>query len=400
MKIGLVTDFYYPWIGGPSACVKNLCRGLHDRGHDVSLLAPSPRGDSYVEMDGPIELTRARTAPVPVGFELRCAVRPLSDTSRWIDRIRPDVVHIHHPFPLSAAALFCARRRDIPVVATNHTVPECSLWGLRGSPRLYRGAETAFTWWLLQLLNRCEAVATPTPSAARAIRLLGFGGHVEPISNGVDTRRFSLEQAGSDLKSRLGLDDRPVVLYTGRLDAEKRMDLWLSAAAALANEIDVQFLIGGKGTDRGRVERLTFDLGIADRVKFFGYLDDAEYPDVYRLAEVFFITSEVELQSICTLEAVASGLPVVAVRAGALPELVRHQQNGYLVEPGDWWDAARRLADVLVDAPKRRKMAAQSRAIAGQHDVTLTIDKYERFLQGALVRKLSEGIGEPAATAR
>jgi glycosyltransferase involved in cell wall biosynthesis len=105
------------------------------------------------------------------------------------------------------------------------------------------------------------------------------------------------------------------------------------------------------------------DRGLGGRLRFVGYLPDHTLPDLYRLASVYFITSPVELQSISTLEAMATGLPVVAVRAGALPELVHDGRNGHVVEPGDCRAAAVRLQEILTDAAKRGKMASESRAL-------------------------------------
>lgn len=383
MKIGLVTDFYYPWIGGPSGVVKNLGQGLAARGHSVSVLAPSPDGPSSVQLEEGLEVTRVRTVPAPVGYNLRTTIVPRREVSDWLDDRQPDVVHIHHPFSLSATALFLARKKGIRVVGTNHTIPECSLWGIRNIKPVYRAADAGFSWWLLQVLNRCDKVATPTRTAATALHNLGFTREVVPISNGIDAHRFSPGNPTSNLREQLGLDERPVILYTGRLDAEKQMDVWLRAAAELLQSCDVQLLVGGQGADRERLEGLAKELGLQNRVIFFGYLPEDQLPDVYRIADVYFIASPVELQSITGLEAIASGLPMVGVRAGALPELIEHGNNGYLVEPGDWKAAAQALRQILDDSGQIEKMGMRSREMALEHDLRLSIDKYDEFLSAS-----------------
>jgi 1,2-diacylglycerol 3-alpha-glucosyltransferase len=383
VKIGLVTDFYHPWIGGPSILVCHLGHGLAARGHSVSLLAPSPSGQPYRELDGSMAVTRARTMPSPFGFNLRVHPPVGGAVERWLDDARPDVVHVHHPFPLSARAVFAARRRGIPVVATNHTVPECSLWGIRQYRPLYGVAQAAFGWWLIYLLNRCTRVATPTRTAADALSRLGFLGEIVPISNGVDIQRFSPGPPDMALRRRLGLDDRPVVLYTGRLDAEKQMDVWLDAAALVLRHGEAQFVVGGRGTDAERLMERMRRLGIEQAVHFIGYLPDDEYPTIYRLADVYFITSPVELQSITTLEAVSSGLPVVGVRAQALPELVHDDWNGYCVQPGNAIEAAGQLTRLLSDATARAGMGRRSREIALGHNLEESVAAYETLLHDA-----------------
>lgn len=380
MKIGLVTDFYYPWIGGPATFIRNLGHGLAARGHSVSLLGPSAEGAVRMERDGPMDVHRARTRPVPFGYQLRISSSPLVDAMNWLDRVRPDVVHIHHPFPLSVSAAWLARRRDIPIVATNHTIPECSLWGLRSIPVMYPAISRSFERWIVAVLKRCDCVSTPTETAAGLLHAMGFPNPVVSISNGVDNHRFKPGDRPRGLAAKLGLDSRPVVLYAGRLDSEKQMDVWLQAAALLSGRIDVQFLVGGQGSERIRLEALVRHLSLEGRLHFFGYLNEEEYPLVYRLADVFCITSEVELQSIATLEAISSGLPVVGVRAAALPELIHDGRNGFLADPGDSEILAQRLYHVLSDAPLRREMGFRSRIIAEQHELIKTIEAYELLL--------------------
>jgi len=397
VRLGFVTDLYYPWIGGPSILVRTLAQALARAGHSVSLLAPSPDGHPRVEAEGAVGVTRVRTVASPFGHNLRFAALPRQSVSRWLDETQPDVVHVHHPFPLSAAAVLAARRRGIPVAATNHTVPECTLWGIRGISPLYRPAYSAFALWLRWMLSRCDAVVTPTATAVESLRRLGYRGDVGTISNGVDCNRFSPGPPDPGLRDALNLDARPVVLYTGRLDADKDMQTWLRAAALLCRTVDAQFVVGGNGTDRSRLESLSRELGLDGRVRFIGYLPEESFPRVYRLADVYCITSPVELQSITTLEAIASGLPVAAARAGALPELVSDGQNGFLFEPGDSGCAARAMALLLQNEERRRSMSLNSRAIALRHEVTRTIAAYEKFL--AMTSRMRRGAAGERAPA-
>jgi glycosyltransferase involved in cell wall biosynthesis len=380
VKIGIVTDFYYPWIGGPSTVIRNLGHGLAARGHSVSLLAPSPEGPQEDEHDGPMAVHRARTLPVPFGYNLRAAANPIATAHEWVERTRPDVVHVHHPFPLSAAAIKAAKAMGIPVAATNHTIPECSLWGMRNLGVGYTLACTLFGAWILQLLNRCDAVATPTETAAAALREIGFRRAIRSISNGIDIERFHPRPPSDELRTRLGLDDRPVVLYTGRLDAEKEMDVWLRAAAIVARSMNVQFLVGGNGSDRIALEAMSLELGLRDHVRFGGYLSDDDFPRVYNLAAVYCITSRVELQSISTLEAIASGLPVAGVDGGALPELIHDGENGALCPPGDERALAEALFRMLADEGNRARMGQRSRETAISHALEATVSAYEEFL--------------------
>ncbi|MGH2444248.1 MAG: glycosyltransferase, partial [Chloroflexota bacterium] len=369
MKIGIVTDFYYPWIGGPAALIRALGQGLSLRSHQIELLAPSPSGEPCREHEGSVRITRAATVASPVGHNLRMCVRPIRAARRWLDDVQPDVLHVHHPFPLSAAVILEARRRRIPVIATNHTIPACSLWGIRRFTALHRTLEWAFGSWIVWLLGKCQSVITPTATAADLLRQLGFTGAIEVISNGIDFDRFRAGRRNSALRQRLMLDSRPVVLYTGRLDAEKQMDVWLRAAAHLRQSYDAQFIVGGEGGDRSRLEQLARDLDLTPSTRFIGYLPSNDLPDLYALADVYFITSPVELQSISTLEALAAGLPVVGVRSGALPELILHGENGYCAAPGDAKGLAHHLLEILQDAAGQCRMRECSSNVAAGHQL-------------------------------
>jgi glycosyltransferase involved in cell wall biosynthesis len=186
------------------------------------------------------------------------------------------------------------------------------------------------------------------------------------------------------MAARLGLPTKPTVLYAGRLDADKCMDVWLRAVPRVLRQVDAHFIVGGNGNERGRLERLAVDLGVADAVTFTGFLGDAEYPRLFSLADVFAITSPAELQSVVTLEAAASGLPIVAARAGALPELVEDGVNGWLTVPGDPRSFADAIVDVLTRPTVRQSMRQASRDVAQKHDLDATISQYEDVYRGVI----------------
>ncbi len=372
MRILEATDFYYPWIAGPAPFIQNLSSGLAGLGHDVSIVCPSPSGVPYEEQGNP-EMHRVRTWPIPIGYQLRAGL-PALDLTRYFRRWQPDIVHVHHPFPISLSAISLARLLRIPVVATNHTIPECSLYGLRSS-RWYGAAHAMFAFYMRQVLHQANTVTTPTATAADMLRRIGFDRKIVPISNGVDTARFHPRPNGHQDPAE------PIVLYTGRLDAEKDMDTLIRAIPYVLEHLKARFQIGGQGADRPRLEQLARDTGVAHAVSFTGFVTEQELPTVYQKASIYAIPSPVELQSISTLEAMASGLPVVAVDAGALPELVRPGVNGYLAARGDERAFAAHIVDLIADQHGRRMMGAASRTIAQEHSVKHMVHAYHAIFR-------------------
>jgi 1,2-diacylglycerol 3-alpha-glucosyltransferase len=383
MRIIEATDFYFPWIAGPSQVVADLTNGLLNRGHEVVIAAPSPTGRPYSETAVP-HVHRVGTVPVPFGYNVRAGA-PFVALPRLVRTFKPDIIHIHHPFPISVAALMVGRVAGIPVVATNHTIPECVLYGLR-SNRLGPIVNAALWAEIRLVLRTSRAVVTPTHTAADLLARAGFKGDVAVISNGIDTDRFSpcVETRGSET---------PIVLYTGRLDAEKELDVLIEAIPRVLTRCDAHFRIGGEGVQLPGLKARVRLLGLEGRVSFSGYVPADELPAVYKSADVFVMTSPVELQSITTLEAVASGLPIVAVKAGALPELVDPNKNGRLVAPGDSVALAEALIELLRDQPLRRKMGEASRQSAMKHALPDTVSKYEDLFQRMIGERNSGDLG-------
>lgn len=385
MRIAIATDFHSPWVGGPATFIDSFCAYLAGTAHDVVVLAPSPTGPPSRLENGNLTLIRLPTVPAPTGYGLRVTVR-LDAVRAAIAAARPDVLQVHHPFPLSYAAIRSARALNIPSLAVNHTIPECSLFGLRDRRLLYPIASGAFAAYLTWLLRQADAVCTPTRTAADLLRALGYRRPVAVISNGIDTQRFAPSPDRAAARRALGLPDRPLILYTGRLDPEKDMATWLRAAAQAVAGTDSHLVVGGEGTVRPDLERLACDLGIAGRVTFPGYLPAERLPLLYQAADIYCMTSAVELQSISTLEAMASGLPVVAANAGALPELVVEGKTGVLAPPGDVPAFAAALRRLLLAPDLRHTMGRAGRCRAEGHSMAAVAGRHEALLRAVSLR--------------
>jgi len=387
VRIAIAADFVSPWVGGPATFIDNFRAYLSGAGHRVEVIAPSLTGWPSIEETPAGVVRRVPTLPVPFGYRLRVSYRP--DAVRAaLKAARPDVLQVHHPFPLGVSALRGARSLSIPVVAVNHTIPECSLYGIRNRV-VYPFALGLFRRYLIWFLEQATKVSTPTETAARLLRGMAFKGAVTVISNGIDTARFTPATDKQVARAALGLPEKPILLYTGRLDAEKDMNTWLRAAARIPASLDTHLVVGGEGTDRPRLERLAADLGLTGRITFPGYLPARDLPLLYQAADAYCITSAVELQSITTLEAAASGLPVIAARVGALPELVEDGITGYLAGQGDVEGFARGMTRVLADPDAGRAMGLAGRARAERHALSMVGRAHESLLASVVNERLA-----------
>jgi glycosyltransferase involved in cell wall biosynthesis len=188
----------------------------------------------------------------------------------------------------------------------------------------------------------------------------------------VDLTRFHPAVDGTGFRRARALTAAPTLLHVGRLLPDDHVDELIEAVAVLRTQRNVQLLVVGDGPERARLEALAKARGVKESVTFSGVLPNADLPQAYAAADLFCISATGTFQSAATLEAMASGLPVVAVDAGALTHLVHHGENGLLYLRGNVEDLAVRLMTLLNDPTASRRMGQRSRGIAAKHDASFT----------------------------
>jgi glycosyltransferase involved in cell wall biosynthesis len=235
---------------------------------------------------------------------------------------------------------------------------------------------------MLVTYNRLRLVTTPTETAARILRGQKIRVPVLPVSCGVDTHVFvplpGYDQSAARVE--FGLDPhKTLFLYVGRHDGEKRIDLLLRGLALLREQgrSDLQLALAGQGAAKASLQALSRELGLEDRVHFLGYVATQQLPGLYLAADIFAMPSPEELQSIATLEAMASGKPILAADARALPELIAQGVNGRLFVPGSVESAAAGMAALADSRAVWGRMGAASRSRAVAHSLENTITRYE-----------------------
>jgi glycosyltransferase involved in cell wall biosynthesis len=228
--------------------------------------------------------------------------------------------------------------------------------------------------------GRAAAVTTPTRRAAQFLeKYTGLDG-VYAISCGIDADNYA-----PNFEPRT--ENR--ILFVGRVTGEKQIDVLLQAAALMSPDLDVRIEIVGGGDQKRNLEHLADTLGIRSRVTFTGYVTDDELRAAYSRATVFAMPSIAELQSIATMEAMASGLPVVAADAMALPHLVHDRENGFLFKPSDAQDLADKLTVVLTLPPEQLEaLKRESLKLIAAHDIKRTLNTFECLYRGEPVSDL------------
>jgi glycosyltransferase involved in cell wall biosynthesis len=389
MRILIGSDTYYPQIDGTSYFTQRLATGLAARGHEVNVVCPADPALTGLPDHQAVSVHTVPSFMTPFHPTQRVCLpaairRP---AARAVRTIKPDVVHVQGHFPLCRTLMLAAREQSIPVVATNHFMPE-NLVPYYFFPRWARGFVGAWAWRdVARWFAYPQVITTPTDIAADVLRTHGVDRPVTVISGGVDTRRFSPGDGGRAAARRmLGLPDKPTILYVGRLSADKAVTDLIDALPQISRDVDAHLVIAGRGVKMAALRRRCQDVQVADRTHFLGFIPNEDIVRVYQAADVFCMPGRAELQSLATLEALSCGLPAVAAHATALPHLVRDGVNGFLYQPGDIAQLAVSLRRVLADPAASADMGRASREIALAHDADLTISQYEETYRQAQAR--------------
>jgi glycosyltransferase involved in cell wall biosynthesis len=378
LRILVGTDTYPPDVNGAAYHTARLVAGLAALGHEVHVLCPSQgHYDATVTRERVTEhrLMSWRT-PLHPSFRV-CAPLGLGRVAAAaIRHIRPDVIHVQGHFPVGRALAAAAGAVGLPVVATNHFMPD-NLVGYIHLPTAFTDRLVRWAWRdATRILDRADAVTAPTDTAVRLLHTHGLSTPAQPVSCGINLNTFRPGD-GHRSKVQFGLPDRPTVGFVGRLDTEKHLDEAITALASVRVHVDAQLVIAGVGTQRANLHAQAIRVGVSEHVHFLGFVPDAELPDLYAAMDVFVMPGRAELQSLATLEALACGIPVIAANAVALPHLVHPADNGYLYPPGDSHTLAAYLVTVLTDGQLRGRMGRAARTVAQDHDLSTTLDRFE-----------------------
>ncbi|MFV0319564.1 MAG: glycosyltransferase [Microbacterium sp.] len=381
MTILIAADTFTPHVNGAARFAERLAAGLVERGHIVHVAAPSVghgNGGTFTEtVEGqPMTVHRLpswRWKPHDwLTFVLPWRSKHYARTV--LDEVRPDVVHSQSHIVIGRGMTREARKRGVPVVATNHVMAE-NILDFTTLPPLLDKLFVKLAWDDAErTLKMSRAVTTPTRKAADFLEQTIDVSEVIPVSCGIRASNYT-----ADLSPR----DANRLVFVGRLTTEKQIDVALRAMTRLDPALEVTFDIVGNGDQRRALEALAAELGLGNRVTFHGHTTDEQLRELLTRASVFVIPSIAELQSIATMEAMASGLPIVGADAVALPHLIHDGENGYLFRPGDVDDLVAKLTTVLTQTPEeRRRMQQASLEGVKVHDMDRTLDTFEALYRG------------------
>lgn len=384
MRVLIGTMSYYPNVSGVAVTTRTLAKYLKREGHEVFVVAPASKfADSVEEIDG-IKVFRLRSYPNPIrrGYFLPFYV--YGRVKKIMEEVKPDIVHLHDPMAMNRYIRDIAHQQGAPAVATNHFTLD---YVLSYFPKFLRPeAGRRLNRWMVRFYNGCDVVTCPTETVAIVLKNMGVTKPIVALSNGVDTHRFYTYVSTADINNAYHLPNWPVVLYLGRIDKDKSLNVLVDAVEEVIAATPAHFVIAGGGSNFKQLLRVRKKEKLQRIITMTGPIphDSLALVELYQRADIFVMPSSIETQSIVTMEAMAAGKPIVAARGGALPELVEDGQNGLLFAPNDSRELARALIKLLQDEKLRERMGVASLKKIAEHELEISLKLVENLYEKCL----------------
>jgi 1,2-diacylglycerol 3-alpha-glucosyltransferase len=352
LTIGVFTDTYTPETNGVVTSIVSTAKALRRRGHRVVVVGPAhPQGD---EEHPDVFHLRSMAFPFYPGFRLAFPLP--AKLVAGLPSVPFDVIHAHTFFFIGCLGAYLARMRRLPLFFTYHTKFEDYTHYL---PVHHRVSRAQAVWLSREFSNRCDRIIAPTTGTADLLRSYGVTAPFSILPGGVD-----LESFGSSTTVPAAIEAArpgPIVLSVGRLGKEKNLDLLFDAFAAFARQQpSARLIVAGDGPYRGELEARARELQVDGIVTFVGALEQRELGQYYRHADVFAFTSLTETQGLVIVEAMAHGLPVVAVDCPVTSEIVRGEAG--ILTRDNAADFAAALSSFF-DEPAQHREIRQSAAL-------------------------------------
>jgi glycosyltransferase involved in cell wall biosynthesis len=402
----MFTDSYWPRVNGVSASVEGFVSALIKLGHEVLIICPyypeSPMQTGFAKVlhDAAMQtggipessIIRVPSLPVPISKEDRISKsHKLFWVSKQIDKFKPDIIHIQSEFVTADFGYYCARVNKIPAVYTYHT-----LWG--DYMKTYIPWAPMFILKIILWIVESTAFRRPyrviVPSEVILQYAQKYKSKKTPylLPTGIDNKIFyprndaentafrqSIEEAYTKLKQKR------ILLYAGRVGKEKNLELILKVAPKIIKEReDTIFLIVGSGPDIYWFKEECETLGLTEHFVFTGYVERRLLASIYCISKIFIFPSTTETQGLVTIEAMLSGIPVVAVGERGTLMVMRGDNGGFMV-PDDAGIFTRRVLDLLDNEELYKKKSAEALEYGKNWTMDVMVKRLENIYTETIV---------------
>jgi len=384
MRVGMFINFYIPSKGGMETSVINLSKGLQDAGHEVFIFAPNYPNWQETEKNVFRYKSFAFTyddyqyvIPVPFGSNMEEKIRALN----------LDIIHSHQPFSLGWEAKKFAKKLDVPMVFTYHIKFEDYYHYIFLVPKVV--SQKIIKWFVSRYLKQCDAIIAPSSAIKKQLFDSGVKKSVFVIPSGINIDHFAKDSGKRDeIRNKYGVKQNEVLLITAsRVVPEKNID-FLVRSFAIIRKIrkDAKLMIVGEGSFRDELDVLVKELGLEESVIFTGLLDKTGMIAHYQASDIFVFASLTETQGLVAVEAMAAGLPVVAVKASGIEDMIKSGQDGILTDNKED-NFAENAIRVIEDMELRKKMSESARINAQEFRISPWTEKVVRLYKEMIEKK-------------
>ena len=380
LRIGFFTDFYLPMVNGAVVSIELLVRALRVIGHHVTVFAP--RFPGYRDSDAEVHrIPAVRYMQMPPVY---IAVPGTPRATLALRRSQLDILHVHSPLSIGLLAYFTARIKHVPLIYTNH----CSITDYTHYLKVggqTRPAHRAARWFSSTSANLSDQVVVPSAKFKRVLQEQNVRRPIHLIPNGIDLANFHNPKSPGAYRHQLGLNPgQPLLLYVGRLAPEKRLDIVIDAFAHVAAQYpEAHLVIAGDGSSRSQLEAQAAASGYGRRIHFLGMIERSDVPNLLCDATLFLSTSTSEVHPMAMIEAIAAGLPVVAVWDAAFEGLLVDGLNGRIAsrEP-ELFSAV--VCSLLADHATRQVFGLNSVELSRKFSIEAQVDALTKLYRATL----------------
>jgi len=372
MHIAIFTDTYHPQINGVVTSIDLFTEELRKRGHEVHIFCPADRRlkkDKYTHQINSFEFRPYPEYRVGLPFPLKIYLQ--------LKKINPDILHLHSPASIGALGLYLGGIMDIPVIASYHTLLGEYLEYLPGN-RIWRFKKLnkkMVDRYIQFFYNHSDKIIVPSEQTKKILLETQVTKPIEVIPTGI--------KSGNYLKTK-NLGSRIKILHVGRLCKERSVDEIIKAFNKLTETLDCELTIVSKGPAEKELKNLAKKLKIESKVNFAGYVAEEEKIRLYNTADLFVTASTTDTQGLVALEAMASGIPVIAANAGGSMDYIQNDHNGLMFEPHNIDDLADKMLSILSCPELREKLVENGYRTAKDLDIEKCVERLEAVYQETL----------------
>lgn len=382
MHIAFFTNYYHPVVNGVVRSVASFRDVLMKQGHNVFVFAQAD--DDYEDNEPFIFRYPSLSLPLPGDISTALPVSPFVE--QLLPSLKLDVIHTHHPILLGQTAARRANELGVPLVFTFHTQYwEYTHYVPFPIESIQEFLKNRIHKWLQDYMQKCQHIVIPSESMRDfLVREYGLQEHYTVIPTGTNLEPF-LRADGKSLRKKQGWQNETVLISIGRLAPEKNWDTLLRGfASAVRDRADLRLVLIGDGPAKGELQNLASELGVGERATFMGAVPFDEIPTYLKAADAFCFASVTETQGLVTIEAMAAGLPVVAVDGPGTRDIVKNGRQGFLVD-NDPDALAKGIKKLLSDTERLKRFSENALKRARTYDIEQLgkrmIDVYKQAIE-------------------